>query len=133
MDITASELDRKRAPGHLCCQGLPTLRWALFEAAQVAYLDRSQNQAEPDHFLVPSDGAAEIRDAHADMRQRPRVWRDRVPVRPSRAGSTQARRLEGGRDFGVGHVIRYDRLADREGQDQPQASATDQLDLAHCL
>jgi transposase len=36
LDITVSESDRKRAPGHLSRQGPPTLRWALFEAAQVA-------------------------------------------------------------------------------------------------
>jgi transposase len=36
MDITVLESDRKRAPGHLSRQGPPTLRWALFEAAQVA-------------------------------------------------------------------------------------------------
>jgi transposase len=36
MDITVSESDRKRAPGHLSRQGPPTLRWALYEAAQVA-------------------------------------------------------------------------------------------------
>jgi transposase len=36
MDITVSESDRKRAPGRLSRQGPPTLRWALFEAAQVA-------------------------------------------------------------------------------------------------
>jgi transposase len=36
MDITVSESDRKRSPGHLSRQGPPTLRWALFEAAQVA-------------------------------------------------------------------------------------------------
>jgi transposase len=36
MDITVSESDRRRAPGHLSRQGPPALRWALFEAAQVA-------------------------------------------------------------------------------------------------
>lgn len=36
LDITVSESDRKRAPGHLSRQGPPTLRWALYEAAQVA-------------------------------------------------------------------------------------------------
>jgi transposase len=36
MDITVSESDRKRAPGHLSRQGPPVLRWALYEAAQVA-------------------------------------------------------------------------------------------------
>lgn len=36
LDITVSQSDRKRSPGHLSRQGPPTLRWALFEAAQVA-------------------------------------------------------------------------------------------------
>jgi transposase len=36
LDITVFESDRKRSPGHLSRQGPPTLRWALFEAAQVA-------------------------------------------------------------------------------------------------
>jgi transposase len=36
MDITVSESDRKRAPGHLSRQGPPVLRWALYEAALVA-------------------------------------------------------------------------------------------------
>jgi transposase len=36
LDITVSETDAKRAPGHLSRQGPPTLRWALYEAAQVA-------------------------------------------------------------------------------------------------
>jgi transposase len=36
LDITVSESDRKRSPGHLSRQGPPALRWALYEAAQVA-------------------------------------------------------------------------------------------------
>ena len=36
LDITVSQTDDKRAPGHLSRQGPPTLRWALYEAAQVA-------------------------------------------------------------------------------------------------
>jgi transposase len=36
MDITVYQSDRHRAPGHLSRQGPPALRWALFEAAQVA-------------------------------------------------------------------------------------------------
>jgi transposase len=36
MDITVSQSDRKRSPGQLSRQGPPTLRWALYEAAQVA-------------------------------------------------------------------------------------------------
>ena len=44
MDITVAESDRKRSPGHLSRQGPPTLRWALFEAAQSA-----RRTGSPDH------------------------------------------------------------------------------------
>jgi transposase len=36
LDITVYQSDDHRAPGHLSRQGPPTLRWALYEAAQVA-------------------------------------------------------------------------------------------------
>jgi len=36
MDITVHQSDQHRAPGHLSRQGPPALRWALYEAAQVA-------------------------------------------------------------------------------------------------
>jgi len=36
MDITVHASDVRRSPGHLSRQGPPALRWALFEAAQVA-------------------------------------------------------------------------------------------------
>jgi transposase len=36
LDITVHQSDQHRAPGHLSRQGPPALRWALFEAAQVA-------------------------------------------------------------------------------------------------
>jgi transposase len=36
MDITVYESDQRRSPGHLSRQGPPALRWALYEAAQVA-------------------------------------------------------------------------------------------------
>jgi transposase len=36
MDITVHQSDQRRAPGHLSRQGPPALRWALYEAAQVA-------------------------------------------------------------------------------------------------
>jgi transposase len=36
LDITVDRSDQRRAPGHLSRQGPPALRWALFEAAQVA-------------------------------------------------------------------------------------------------
>ena len=36
LDITVHRSDQRRAPGHLSRQGPPALRWARFEAAQVA-------------------------------------------------------------------------------------------------
>jgi transposase len=36
MDITVHQSDQRRSPGHLSRQGPPALRWALYEAAQVA-------------------------------------------------------------------------------------------------
>ncbi|HEY3944264.1 MAG TPA: IS110 family transposase [Solirubrobacteraceae bacterium] len=36
MDITVKQSDQHRAPGHISRQGPPALRWALYEAAQVA-------------------------------------------------------------------------------------------------
>jgi transposase len=36
LDITGDRSDQRRAPGHLSRQGPPALRWALYEAAQLA-------------------------------------------------------------------------------------------------
>jgi transposase len=36
LDVTVHQSDQRRAPGHLSRQGPPTLRWALYEAAQAA-------------------------------------------------------------------------------------------------
>ena len=36
LDITVKQSDQHRAPGHISRQGPPALRWALYEAAQVA-------------------------------------------------------------------------------------------------
>jgi transposase len=44
MDITVSESDRKRSPGRLSRQGPPALRWALYEAAQLARRPRSPDR-----------------------------------------------------------------------------------------
>ena len=44
LDITVHQSDQRRAPGHLSRQGPPALRWALYEAAQLARRPRS-----PDH------------------------------------------------------------------------------------
>jgi transposase len=43
LDITVYQSDEHRAPGHLSRQGPPALRWALYEAAQVA-----RHPASPD-------------------------------------------------------------------------------------
>ncbi len=45
LDITVYQSDRHRAPGHLSRQGPPALRWALYEAAQVARNPRSPDRA----------------------------------------------------------------------------------------
>lgn len=47
LDITVAESDRRRSPGHLSRQGPPTLRWALYEAAQVA---RRKNSPDRDYY-----------------------------------------------------------------------------------
>src|SRR4051794_40264207 len=41
LDITVHQSDQHRSPGHLSRQGPPALRWALYEAAQVARRERS--------------------------------------------------------------------------------------------
>jgi transposase len=52
LDITVHESDRRRAPGHLSRQGPPALRWALFEAAQVA---RRPNSPDRDYYTEAAD------------------------------------------------------------------------------
>jgi transposase len=45
MDITVHQSDQRRSPGHLSRQGPPALRWALYEAAQVARRPTSPDRA----------------------------------------------------------------------------------------
>jgi transposase len=45
LDITVKQSDQHRSPGHLSRQGPPALRWALYEAAQVARHPRSPDRA----------------------------------------------------------------------------------------
>ena len=45
LDITVHESDQRRAAGHLSRQGPPALRWALYEAAQVARRPNSPDRA----------------------------------------------------------------------------------------
>src|ERR671919_1552855 len=52
MDITVHQSDQRRAPGHLSRQGPPALRWALYEAAQVARHPRSPDR---DYYLQAAE------------------------------------------------------------------------------
>jgi transposase len=52
MDITVYQSDQRRAPGHLSRQGPPALRWALFEAAQVA---RRPTSPDRDYYLEAAE------------------------------------------------------------------------------
>jgi transposase len=56
MDITVSESDRKRSPGQLSRQGPPALRWALYEAAQVARRPRSPDRGYYDQAAARLGG-----------------------------------------------------------------------------
>jgi hypothetical protein len=52
IDITVDQSDRRRAPGHICRQGPPALRWALYEAAQVATRPGSPDR---DYYLQAAE------------------------------------------------------------------------------
>lgn len=52
MDITVHESDVRRSPGRLSRQGPPALRWALFEAAQVA---RRQGSPDRDYYTQAAE------------------------------------------------------------------------------
>ena len=50
LDITVYQSDQRRAPGHISRQGPPALRWALYEAAQVAR--RGEKSPDRDYYLA---------------------------------------------------------------------------------
>jgi transposase len=52
MDITVHQSDQRRAPGHISRQGPPALRWALYEAAQVA---RRPGSPDRDYYLQAAE------------------------------------------------------------------------------
>lgn len=52
MDITVHQSDQRRSPGHLSRQGPPALRWALFEAAQVA---RRPSSPDRDYYTQAAE------------------------------------------------------------------------------
>ena len=49
LDITVYQSDQRRAPGHISRQGPPALRWALYEAAQVAR--RGERSPDRQYYL----------------------------------------------------------------------------------
>ena len=53
MDITVKQSDRHRAPGHISRQGPPALRWALYEAAQVAR--RGERSPDREYYLAAKE------------------------------------------------------------------------------
>lgn len=52
LDVTVSQSDDKRASGKLSRQGSPVLRWAIFEAAQVA---RRKGSPDHDYYVESSE------------------------------------------------------------------------------
>jgi transposase len=52
MDITVKQSDLHRAPGHISRQGPPALRWALYEAAQVA---RRHGSPDRDYYTQTAE------------------------------------------------------------------------------
>jgi transposase len=52
LDITVSQSDQRRSPGHLSRQGPPALRWALYEAAQQG---RRASSPDRDYYEQASD------------------------------------------------------------------------------
>jgi transposase len=50
LDITVYQSDRRRAPGHISRQGPPALRWAVYEAAQVAR--RGERSPDREYYLT---------------------------------------------------------------------------------
>ena len=72
LDITVYQSDQRRAPGHISRQGPPALRWALYEAAQVAR--RGERSPDREYYLERQG---------ADRRQ------PRVPVGRAQAAQAQ--------------------------------------------
>jgi transposase len=55
LDITVYQSDQRRAPGHISRQGPPALRWALYEAAQVAR--RGDRSPDREYYLAAREGS----------------------------------------------------------------------------
>ena len=59
LDITVYQSDQRRAPGHISRQGPPALRWALYEAAQVARARETSPDRE--YYLQARERVGRIR------------------------------------------------------------------------
>jgi transposase len=53
LDITVHQSDQRRAPGRISRQGPPALRWALYEAAQVAR--RGERSPDREYYLAAKE------------------------------------------------------------------------------
>jgi transposase len=53
LDVTVNQSDQRRAPGHISRQGPPALRWALYEAAQVAR--RGERSPDREYYLATKE------------------------------------------------------------------------------
>jgi transposase len=53
LDITVKHSDQRRAPGHISRQGPPALRWALYEAAQIAR--RGERSPDRAYYLATKE------------------------------------------------------------------------------
>jgi transposase len=82
LDITVHQSDQRRAPGHLSRQGPPALRWALYEAAQLARLPACSSRHR-DHVAGPERPSGRTASAsgntHQPSRHRPAARPDRGP------------------------------------------------------
>ena len=76
LDITVYQSDQRRAPGHLSRQGPPVLRWALYEAAQVASRTGSPDR---DYYL---QAAARLDHKRASPCRRTQTPQTQLPHPP---------------------------------------------------
>ncbi|MGO9752797.1 MAG: transposase [Solirubrobacteraceae bacterium] len=94
MDITVYESDRHRAPGHLSRQGPPALRWALYEAAQVA---RRPTSPDREYYLQAAEKlrnsavTAPVSRSHASCSSAATTPCESSAMTPSRHQSTSRR------------------------------------------
>ena len=70
LDVTVHQSDAHRAPGHISRQGPPALRWALYEAAQVA---RRPGSPDRDYYTQAAERVGGNRACISVARKLPRA------------------------------------------------------------